>query len=145
VEVAQRWMAHIDDHVFAFNDLHLALAAARSPDRDDAERVRVSLETYVRTGAGDNRDVAAAIGQPLVEGILKFAAGDYAGALDAMLPVARRALRIGGSHAQRDIVPLTLIAAAGRAGERHLLRALLAERLAVRPTEKVKAQFASAL
>ena len=33
--VARQWMAHVDDHVLAFNDLHLALAASRSgnPER----------------------------------------------------------------------------------------------------------------
>ena len=30
--VADKWMAHVDDHVLAFNDLHCAFAAARSPD-----------------------------------------------------------------------------------------------------------------
>ncbi len=98
----------------------------------------------MREGRGDNRDVTAEIGLPLIDGVLKFGAGDYRGALDAMLPIARRALRIGGSHAQRDIVPMTLIAAAERAGDKHLNRALLAERYAVRPTDKLKAQLARA-
>ena len=49
--------------------------------------------------------------------------------------------RIGGSHAQRDIVTLTLIAAAERSGRWRLARALLAERAALRPTAKVKAQY----
>jgi tetratricopeptide (TPR) repeat protein len=143
--VSLSWMKHVDDHVLAFNDLHLALAAARSPDPDDARRLRASLETYLRTQSGDLRNATAEIGLPLIDGVLKFGAGDYRGALDAMLPVARRAIRIGGSHAQRDIVPLTLIAAAERAGEKHLTRALLAERLAVRPTDRVKSEFARAL
>jgi hypothetical protein len=55
------------------------------------------------------------------------------------------AIRIGGSHAQRDIVNLTLIAAAERADEWRLARALLAERMGVRPTAKVKAQYERAL
>ena len=32
--VASTWMAHVDDHLLAFNDLHCAFAAARSPDPD---------------------------------------------------------------------------------------------------------------
>jgi len=143
-EVAHRWMGHVDDHVSAFNDLHLALAAARSPDPDHAHRLRASLEAYVREGRGDNRDTTAEIGRPLVEGMLKFGARDYRGALDTLLPVARRAVRIGGSHAQRDLVPLTLIAAAERAGETALWRALIAERLATRPTDRLRAEFARA-
>jgi len=143
-EVAHRWMGHVDDHVSAFNDLHLALAAARSPNPDHAHRLRASLEAYVREGRGDNRDTTAEIGRPLVEGMLKFGARDYRGALDTLLPVARRAVRIGGSHAQRDLVPLTLIAAAERAGETALWRALIAERLATRPTDRLRAEFARA-
>jgi hypothetical protein len=52
--------------------------------------------------------------------------------------------RIGGSHAQRDLVTQTLIAAAERAGETNLARALLAERLAIRPTARVKQAYARA-
>jgi tetratricopeptide (TPR) repeat protein len=143
--VAKAWMAHVDDHVLTYNDLHLAFAAARSPDPTDAERLRASLDAYVRQGRGDNRDTTAEVGLPIIDGVLKFGAGDYRGALDAMLPVARRALRIGGSHAQRDILPLTLIAAAERAGDRALLRALLAERAAFRPTARVKEALARAM
>ena len=42
--VARAWMAHVDDHVLAFNDLHLALAASRSKDAGDALRLRRSLD-----------------------------------------------------------------------------------------------------
>ena len=38
--VAEQWMAHVDDHLLAFNDLHCAFAAARSPDPDHATRLR---------------------------------------------------------------------------------------------------------
>ena len=47
--------------------------------------------------------------------------------------VRNRAARFGGSHAQRDLLDLTLIAAAGRAGETSLERALLAERAEAAP------------
>jgi tetratricopeptide (TPR) repeat protein len=143
--VAEAWRRHVDDHVLAFNDLHLALAAARSPDPEDSKRLRASLAAYVERGQGDNRDTTAEVGLPIIDGVLKFAAADYRGAIEAITPVARRAIRIGGSHAQRDIVTLTLIAAAERAGDRALLRALLAERASVRPTAKVKEALARAM
>jgi len=143
-DVAKAWRGHVDDHVLAFNDLHLAFAAARSPDPQDAARLRASLAAYVEQGKGDNRDTTAEIGSALIDGALKFGAADYRGAIDAITPVAHRAMRIGGSHAQRDILALTLIAAAERAGDHPLLRALLAERLAVRPTVKVREALARA-
>src|SRR6202020_1685975 len=55
--VANTWMAHIDDHLLAFNDLHCAFAAARSPDPDHVTRLRHSLDEYERTGSGDNPQV----------------------------------------------------------------------------------------
>jgi len=45
----------------------------------------------------------------------------------------QRAHRFGGSHAQRDVLDLTLIEAARRAGMETLAEGLVAERVAVRP------------
>ena len=143
--VADKWMAHVDDHVLAFNDLHCAFAAARSPDPDHAIRLSRSLDDYERDGfrrqsAGDVR------GRPAPDRRrARFRGGDYARAVEAILPVRHDAVRIGGSHAQRDIVNLTLIAAAERAGQWGLARALLAERVEARPTPRTKARHAEAL
>jgi tetratricopeptide (TPR) repeat protein len=139
--VAEAWMRHVDDHVSAFNDLHLALAVARSPDASDAGRLRASLDAYQRFGAGDNHRVTVEVGRALVDGMLAFGAGDYAEAIDALSSARHEAIRIGGSHAQRDIVAQTLIAAAERSGRWRLARALLAERAAIRPTARVKAAY----
>ncbi len=139
--VARAWMAHADDHVLAFNDLHCALAAARSPDPDDVERLRRSLTNYERHGRGHNRQVTAEVGRRLIDGVLAFADGQYAKAAEAILPVRYDAIRLGGSHAQRDIVNQTLIAAAERSGQWSLARALLAERVAERPTARAREAF----
>jgi tetratricopeptide (TPR) repeat protein len=142
--VARAWMAHVDDHVLAFNDLHCALAAARSNDPDDVERLRSSLDDYAEHGRGHNRKVTAEVGRRLIDGVIRFADGDYASAVDAILPVRYDAIRIGGSYAQRDIVNQTLIAAAERSGRWTLARALLAERAAVRPTPRTKEAYEKA-
>jgi len=142
---ARAWMAHVEDHVLAFNDLHLAFAAARSGQRDDAARLRRSLDDYERFGAGDNVKVTAEVGRPLIEGVLRFADEDYAGAVEAILPVRYQAFRIGGSHAQRDVVNQTLIAAAERSGQWNLARALLAERVAMRRTAHTRQAYERAV
>lgn len=142
--VADAWMAHVDDHVLAFNDLHCAFAVARSGDPDHAIRLSRSLDGYQRLGSGDNRRVTAEVGRRLIEGALAFARGDFTRAVDEILPVRGQAFRIGGSHAQRDIVNLTLIAAAERSGQWSLARALLAERVEVRPTPRARARYAQA-
>ena len=126
--VADQWMAHVDDHLLAFNDLHCAFATARSPEPGHAARLRQSLDDYERLGSGENRQVTSEIGRRLVDGMLAFATSDYGRAVEAILPVRNDAARIGGSHAQRDVINLTLIAAAQRSGQRSLERALLAER-----------------
>jgi tetratricopeptide (TPR) repeat protein len=122
--VANIWMAHVDDHLLAFNDLHCAFAAARSPDPDHVVRLRQSLNNYERTGSGENRQVTAEIGRPLVEGVLAFAACDYGRAVESILPAQDNWARIGGSHAQRDVINLMLIAAAERSGQLGLARTL---------------------
>ena len=114
------------------------------PIPDDAKRFRDSLDAYERLGSGDNRQVTAEVGRRLIDGALAFAGGDAARAVEAILPVRFEAVRIGGSHAQRDIVNLTLIAAAERSGQWSLARALLAERAGVRPTARTLAALARA-
>ena len=134
--VANTWMAHVDDHLLAFNDLHCAFAAARSPDPDHAARLRTSLDEYEGMGSGDNRQVTSEIGRRLIDGVLAFAADDYGRAVEAILAVRNDAARIGGSHAQRDVINLTLIAAAERSDQRGLAKALVGER--GRPAPKAR-------
>jgi hypothetical protein len=140
--LAAQWLTHVDEHVLVFNDLHIALAVSRDGNRLGVERLRRSLDRYTREGQGDNRSVTAEVGRHLIDGVLAFAAGDYARAVEYLLPVRYEAARIGGSHAQRDLITQTLIAAAERARQPGLARALLAERIAIRPTERTRQHYA---
>ncbi len=135
--VRKAWGPHLNDHVAAFNDLHLALAAAGEPAL--AAALGESLDAYAREG--DNAAVMAAVARPLIEAVLAFGQADYGEAIERILPLRYDVWRIGGSHAQRDVVDLTLIVAAERAGERNLARALLAERAALRPTPRWRARL----
>ena len=47
--------------------------------------------------------------------------------------IRSQAHRFGGSHAQRDVIDLTLLAAARQAGDRPLADGLAAERQRLRP------------
>ena len=137
---------YIDEHVLVFNDLHIALAVSRAGDPQGVGTGCGARSTIMRATAaqkGDNnRDITVDVGRRLIDGVLAFAQGDYARTIEAILPVRYKVIRIGGSHAQRDIVTQTLIAAAERSGQTALARALLAERLAVRPTERTKRAYA---
>jgi hypothetical protein len=142
--LAGQWLTHVDDHVLVFNDLHIALALARAGDAEGVARLRRSLDDYQRHGGGDNKEITVDVGRRLIDGALAFAQGDHANAVQAILPIRYKVIRIGGSHAQRDIVTQTLIAAAERAGQASLARALLAERLAVRPTARTRLAYQKA-
>lgn len=144
VPLAKQWLTHVDDHVLVFNDLHIALAVSRAKDGEGVRRLRRSLDRYEKDGAGDNREITVDVGRRLVEAALAFAEGEYRRVIELILPVRYKVIRIGGSHAQRDLVTQTLIAAAERSGEANLARALLAERLAIRPTERTRQAYARA-
>ncbi len=141
-QVAAQWLTHIDDHVLVFNDLHIALAVARAGDPGGVERLRQSLDAYARDGQGDNHEITVDVGRRIIDGVLAFAEGDYARTVERLLPIRYKIVRIGGSHAQRDLLTQTLIVAADRAGQRTLARALLTERLAVRPTARTETELA---
>lgn len=136
--VAAQWLTHADDHVLVFNDLHIALAASRLDDHTGLNRLLASLDAYILDGQGDNREISADVGRRLVHSIVAFSRGDDARAVELLLPVRYKWIRIGGSHAQRDLLTQTLIAAAARSGNQALSRALLNERVAWRPTQRSK-------
>jgi tetratricopeptide (TPR) repeat protein len=137
--VRKQWAAHVHDHVLAFNDLHLALALGG--DAKLAAMLSESLDAFASEAEGDNAIVMAQVGRPLIDAMLAFAQGRYAEAVEGILPLRYDVWRIGGSHAQREVVDLTLIAAAERAEETRLSRALIAERAALRPTARWKARL----
>lgn len=81
----------------------------------------------------DNAAFTRDVGRPLSLAIKAFAEEDYLTSVELIRSVREIAHRFGGSHAQRDLLDLTLIEAALRAGEKNLAHALSAERLAIRP------------
>jgi tetratricopeptide (TPR) repeat protein len=135
--LADQWMTHADDHVLVFNDMHIAMAAARSGG-DRVKRLKASLDAFAANGSGDNHQITIEVGRTIVDALVAFSEADYRRTTDLLLPIRYKVIRIGGSHAQRDIVMQTLITAADRSGQANLLRNLLAERFAVRPTEKAR-------
>jgi hypothetical protein len=65
-----------------------------------------------------------------------FAGEDYAACAAALEPVLHEVVRIGGSHAQREIIEDTFIVALIRAGEPARAHALLDKRLHRRPSAR---------
>ena len=101
----------------------------------------LDAQDVAMAGAGDNATFTRQIGNPLTRAMLAFGQGDYLETVRLILPVRAIAHRFGGSHAQRDVIDLTLIEAAIRADDRRLAFALTRERAARRPASPLSALF----
>ena len=69
---------------------------------------------------------------PLVRGIAAFARGEYATSAQLLEPICPQLVRIGGSHAQREVFEDTLLEAYLRTEQFDKAETMLAERLARR-------------
>ena len=134
--IADRWAEHWADvggaGQYAFNDLH-AMVAFVGADRPQQQQVVVDAQQAALQTDADNATFTRQAGQAATLAIQAFGTGDYARATALLRPVRSVAHRIGGSHAQRDLLDLTLLEAAARSGDQPLAAALAAERLAMRP------------
>jgi hypothetical protein len=90
-----------------------------------------------------NHAMAREVGLPLMRALVAFARGDADAAADALYAVRGVAQRFGGSHAQRDLIDLTALAAAAQGGRRAVGRALLNERRMAKPATPLTAHWAS--
>ncbi|MGE3301488.1 MAG: tetratricopeptide repeat protein [Hyphomonadaceae bacterium] len=131
-ELAESWARIADDGVYAFNDVHAMMAFLAAGRRTETERMLATLRRRAE-GADDNAFMTRHVGLPAAQALADFAAGRYAAAADALHAVRGRAQRFGGSHAQRDLLTLTLFEAARRAGRLEQAAAIAAERLAQKP------------
>jgi len=120
----------IDAPTYIFNDWHAVMAFGLAGRVDLDEHL---LSENRRQAVGTNRAVAARAGVALLEAFSSFAAGRLNRAIDLLSDLRPCAQVVGGSNAQRDVVDLTLIAAAARAGEHAMARQLVAERATRRP------------
>jgi hypothetical protein len=117
---------------YAFNDLHGLLALIGAGELAQAE-AWLAHSSARAAGSPTNATMAAEVGVPLMRGLLAYAHGRDDEAIDRLYGVRAGAHRFGGSHAQRDLIDQTLLAAAARGGDRRVGRALLNERRATKP------------
>lgn len=131
--VADGWEPLADAGTYAFNDAHAMMAFVGAGRTAAIERV-LAAQAQALEADGDNADFTREVGGPVSRAIRAFGEGDYAQVVSLLRPVRPIAHRFGGSHAQRDIIDLTLLEAAFRSGQMALAAALAAERVAVKPT-----------
>ena len=88
-------------------DLHVLLVQAVM--RDDAARNARARE--IEELAAEGRYPSGSYLPALVRGFAAFERGDFAGAIEALAPLAGQNERIGGSRAQHDLIEFTLLKA----------------------------------
>lgn len=116
---------------YAFNDLHALIACIgddKGADTAAAADAVLAAMTPAFSGGGSNARMAKEVGLPLARAFRDYARGRWSEATEGLLRVRDRAHVFGGSHAQRDILTLTLMDSALRAGQRTLAAHILAER-----------------
>jgi tetratricopeptide (TPR) repeat protein len=131
--LADSWAPSAEHAYYAFNDAHAVMAFVGAGQFDQAHRVVAALER--KSKASDtNAMMSREVGLPLAQGLVAFAKGEFSDCISLLLPIRTIANRFGGSHAQRDLIHLTLTEAALRSGNQRLARALVSERTQLKPT-----------
>lgn len=130
--IADQWTPLADAGNYAFNDAH-AMMAFVGAGRTDAAETILAAQHEAMAHDDDNALFTREVGHPVTRAIKAFGAGDYNKTVELLRQVRTIAHRFGGSHAQRDLLDLTLIEAALRADQHALAKALTAERLTWKP------------
>ena len=146
VELAERCGGRARDHLVAFADAHYVMALAAGGRWAAADAM---IEEMRDLPAGPLHHQSRAIrdvGAPLAEATVAYRRGEFGRVVALLYPIRDQIIRIGGSHAQRDLFALMLIEAALKAGRFALARALTAERIALKPNSALAwAHHAAAL
>ena len=126
---------------FPFVDVHRALIEAAARDGAAIETRIEALNRRIAEGGLPAGPVVPAICRAL----LAFANKDYRACADILSPLAAEVARVGGSHAQRDVIEETLILALLRGGAPARALEMIRARLHRRPSPRDEAWLAMAI
>jgi hypothetical protein len=103
IEIAEKAEQRIGDCLSAFTQPHwmMALAATR---RDEAAQRMLAAMRAAGHGTGAVARVIGSIAVPVCEAVLAHRRGEYIRAVELMKPVLDEMYRLGGSHAQQDVL-----------------------------------------
>lgn len=138
--LAANWTPKAGAGNYAFNDAHAMMAFVGAGLEAPAQTLLQAQHEAMR-GGDDNATFTRDVGHPLTLAIKAFGEGNYNETVRLTRPIRAIANRFGGSHAQRDVIDLTLMEAALRSGDRALASALAAERALARPDSPLSALF----
>jgi hypothetical protein len=112
-ELADAWAPHIEDRFCSFSDFHAMLAFVGARDWDRSQRLELvltgSAALATRHGATTRQ-----LGLPACRALVAFGRGNDALAITLLRNLPAIAHRLGGSHAQRDVLHLTMRSAIER-------------------------------
>jgi hypothetical protein len=109
------------------------MALAATGRERDARLMLEGMRIHAH-GPQTNASVVGEIALPIAQAVLAHGRGDYSAALDLMRPVVDRTQRMGGSHAQHDVLRQLFLDCAMRAGRADDVRLVLGLAAARYPT-----------
>ena len=116
----------------AFADAHAVMALAAYGDRAGAE---ARIDELRRQERGGRQPAGRAAGD-VADAMAAFARGDHDAVVRLLEPLLNELVRVGGSHAQRDVFEDTLLEAYLRSGRLEAAETLFRERLDRRPSAR---------
>lgn len=131
IEIADKAEARIGDCLSAFTLPHWMMALAATGRYQAAARMLDGLRNAAAANTGAVASIVRDSAIPVCEAVLAHARGDHAEAVAAMRPALGVMHRMGGSHAQQDVLEQLFLDAAMKAGLEDDARLLL-ERVAGR-------------
>ncbi len=140
VELADKAEARIGDCLSTFTLPHWMMALSATGRFQAAARLLDAMREFAATQGGILGAVVRDAAIPVCEAVLAHRRGDYAGAVAAMRPALGIMHRMGGSHAQQDVLEQLFLDAAVKAGlveDTRLLLERVAGRHPVPPERRV--------
>ena len=114
IEIADKAEQRIGDCLSSFTLPHWMMALAAAGRDDAARRMLAGMRNYAQA-PGENAAVVREIALPACEAVLAHCDKHYSAALDLMRPVLADTQRMGGSHAQHDVLRQLFLDCAVRA------------------------------
>lgn len=124
-EIADKAEARIGDCLSAFTLPHWAMALAATGRQAAAERMLAAMRDFGR-GEGTAARIVRDVAVPIAEAVLAHRRRDYSRAVDLMKPTLGEMHRLGGSHAQQDVLEQLFLDSAVKAERSDDVRLALA-------------------
>lgn len=97
---------HKRDHLLGFNDAHFMMSFLGMDDLKTAQELIESIDETPSLIEGQN------VVKPLLKAMYEFKVGAYATCVNLLEPIRFEIIKIGGSHAQRDVFEQLLLVSA---------------------------------